>query len=165
MTTPVLTCDAVVVAASDCRLAWRAAESFVAVGAVTLVLRPWWAGLLAFSVFLAAGCVRVLLWRHTLGKRRLVATSEHLVAVHGGRPRRWIDWDDLTGLRVSPADRLPGWWHGSMSLTVSAVPDVRVQPESAFVGPLVELMVSRRNTSDVRARLKAACEPHGVAVE
>src|SRR4051794_26655112 len=130
MATPVLTSDAVVVAASDRRLAWRAAESFVAVGAVTLLLRPWWVGLLAFAVFLAAGCDRVLLWRRTLGNRRLLATSEHLVAVHRGSPRSWLRWDDVTGLRVSPADRLPGWLRGSTWLTVYAVPDVHVQPES-----------------------------------
>ena len=81
MTAPPLLSKAVEIAASDPRPAWRAVESFIVVGAVTLLLQPWWAGIMGFGIFLAVGCGRAVIWRRRFGTRRLVATPDYLAAV------------------------------------------------------------------------------------
>jgi hypothetical protein len=59
---------------------------------------------------------------------------------------------------------MAGWSRSFTWLTVNTVPDVSVQPPSAFTRPLVELMVSRRDTRSVHARLEKEAGLHGVEV-
>lgn len=157
------------VAASDPRLSWRAAETFilVAVGMAVIAGPEWELRLFMFALFALMGVGRVLLWRHWLGRRQLVVTPEHLIAVNRGRPERWVAWEDVQGLMVVPADRLPGWFWGSRWLSVHVDPDLKVVPQKspAFVsGELAEMMISRRDAAAVLARLAAVAEPHGVEV-
>lgn len=114
--------------------------------------------------FLVAGALRVVLWHRTLAARSLVATDLDLVVTARNRVSRWVPWADVTGLEVYGGDLLPEWKRTAVWFTVTVLPQTRIQPESAFVGDFVELLVRRKDRHSAYLSILAAARQHGVPV-
>lgn len=164
---------AAVLVASDRHLLWRCVYPFVVGGALLAGVlitgdasAPLFEAALWFGAFLLVGLLRLAWWHLRLGARSVAATATHLVALEQDAPVRWIAWSELETLLVYASDNSPEW-NGKKAkhwMLLHVEPEIRVQPESAFVGDFHNLLIGRRGERAAVAALRTVAKGHGVLV-